>query len=246
MNNFMRQHTDRRTLINIHSKVYGCIRLPANFGNISEEELFEKYQAACMNIPRDLGPRPIRANNSTGRQGAERVAQFLNDQLVYLEALILEIHSLQEKLAAVLGGFHTDEINTYELAGFPTDISLPIRLNPVAAYYIRVLARFRLAQVDFSFVSESVETILEAFGRVYRGEHNPVMAMSRRDLDDLATQWRACESVYLAIDLEYFKLNNGAYENNTLFYKDQETVRQHQRLYGNPWAAPPTNCFGPL
>lgn len=265
MNNFMKNPA-RRTLINVNSKAYACIQLPPSFGNISEEELFARYQAAFMNIPRayldsvtvgdhkylapenaeDLGPRPVRSNNSTGRHGAERVAHFLNDQLLYLEALILEIHSLQEKLAAALGGFHTEEINTYELAGFPTAPSLPVRLNPVTAYYLRVMARFRLAQVDFEFVSELVETVLEAFGQVYRGEQYPVVDMSRRDLDDLAVQWRACESVYFTIDVEYFRLSTGGHEKNTLFYRDQETIRQHQRLYGNAWVSPPTTCFGPL
>ncbi|POS77652.1 hypothetical protein DHEL01_v203958 [Diaporthe helianthi] len=231
------------------SKVFGFIRLPANFGNISDEDLVARYQAACRNIPQDLGPRPVRANNSAGRQGAEQVALFLNDQLVYLEVLIKEICSLQEKLSAALGGFHTDEVDTYAISGFPTDGSLPVQLNPVAAYYLRVTARFRLAQVDFEFVSELVETILEAFGQVYRGEQYPAVDMSRKDLDDLATYWRTYESNYLALDLDFFKLSTGGYGQNTLFFKDQETVRHHDRLYGNAWVFPPapsTNCFGRL
>lgn len=247
-------------LINMHSKAFACIQLPPDFGNIAWEDLVTRYQEACINLPRahvdsaTIGPhsrdqppfteqlpdRPTRPNTSAGLRGARQVCAFLHDQLMYLKVLIEEIHDIQDKLGHALGGFDTDEIDTHKIAGFG-DSSLPPQMTPLAAYYLRAMIRFRMAQVDFEFVSNLVEQVFEAIGQVLRGTMAPAVAMSRNDVDELSTQHGAWESVYLEINLDFFELSSG-FSENTLFYKDQQTLREFKRARARMWTPPNAIC----
>lgn len=240
-----RQPSAQSMLVNMNSNVFACIQLPNNFGHVSSEDLTGKYEEALIDLSRahvnavtvgplgnasppnaaPLPPRPIMPNNSAGQRGARQVCAFLNDRLLYLKMLIEEINQLQEILHPELGGFDTEEINIYHLVGF--DSSLPPRLNPLAAYFLRAVVRWRMSQVDFQITSHLIEEVLGAIDQVRRGIRAPADG-SRIDANELSTQLKAWQSLYLEINLGFFALSSGFTE-RTLFYRDQQGLREFKR-----------------
>lgn len=234
-------------LINMNSNVFACIQLPDNFGHVSQEDLTCRYEEALIDLSRahvnavtvglqgnvsppnakPFPPRPIMRNNSAGLRGARQVCAFLHDRLLYLRMLISEINQLQDILHPELGGLDTEEINIYQLVGF--DSSLPSRLNPLAAYFLRAVVRWRMSQVDFKITSHQIEEVFDMIRQVRRGVTAPaVVDVSRIDANELSTQHGAWESLYLEISLEFFALSSG-FSDRTLFYRDQQGLREFKR-----------------
>lgn len=243
-----RQASAQSMLVNMNSNVFSCIQLPENFGHVSLEDLTGRYEEALIDLSRahvnavtvgPLGnvsptnaapfpPRPIMPNNSAGQRGARQVCAFLHDHLLYLKMLIEEINQLQEILHPELGGFDTEEIDIYHLVGF--DSSLPPRLNPLAAYFLRAVVRWRMSQVDFQITSHFIEEVFEVIDQVRRGIRAPaVVDASRIDANELSTQLKAWQSLYLEINLDFFALSSG-FTKRTLFYRDQQGLREFKRM----------------
>ncbi|KAI7776498.1 hypothetical protein LA080_005327 [Diaporthe eres] len=235
------------TLVNMQSNAFSCIQLPANFGQHSWEEINSLYEESILDLPRSLvhavsigefsqanppmmhpqPARPIIPNTWQGKVGGPRICAFLHDRLVYLALLITEVIDIQNLLHLALGGFDAEEINIYHAVGLDfSDLSRP--LNPLAAYFLRALVRMRMSDVEYRLVSKDIEQILETIAHVHRGLLAPAVRMSSRDQDELLTQLRAWESVYLDIQVKWHELCSGFYE-STIFHRDQQRRREFKK-----------------
>jgi hypothetical protein len=250
-----RDHSPQAKLINLRSNVFEVITLPNGFGMIGPEELAAEYNWACMNLPpayidaathgpyshelpwgtQPLPPRPVRPDTTGQLRGGQYVCAFLHDQIVFLKAIIEEIYQIQDRLSIVLGGFDTDEIDTYELVGLGAPLPLPPQLNPTSAYYLRAMVRFRLAMVDFKLVSRVVESVLGTIDQVIRGVLAPAVRTYTFAPDELVTQHKAWETLFLEVSMDFFELESGFGE-KTLFYRDMESIRSFQKAQTAAWA----------
>lgn len=235
------------TLVNMQSRAFACIQLPANFGHYSWQEVNAHYEQAIMDLPRPLvrqvstgffshvnpplvsalPARPVTRSTFHGLVGGPRVCAFLHDQMSYLKALISEINHIQELLHEALGGFDTEDEDPCHAVGL--DFSDPTReLNPLSAYLVRALVRMRMAHTDYELVKSTVEKVLEALAQVNRGLHAPAVRMSNNHKAELEVQLRAWESVLCEIQLEWFTLCNGLSPKN-IFFRDLQRRRQFKQ-----------------
>lgn len=235
------------TLVNMQSKTFACIQLPANFGQHSGEQINSLYEEAIIDLPRPLvnevsigsfsqvnppmvnllPARPVIPNTARGKEGGPRICALLHDRLFYLTSLIEEVHQVQNLLHQALGGYDTEEYDPCHAVGL--DLSGATReLNPLAAYFLRALIRMRMSAVEYNLVSNDIKTILEAAAHVHRGLLAPAVQMSPTDMDELQTQYMAWECLYLEIHMKWHELCSGFTE-HTIFFQDQQRRRQFKR-----------------
>lgn len=235
------------TLVNMQSRAFRCVELPANFGQYSFQEINAHYEQCILDLPRTLvnevsygefsqvnppivsplPARPVMPNTSQGVEGGPRICALLHDRMVYLKSLIAEIYRLQDLLHEAMGGFDTEDVDPCEAVGLNlADPSHP--LNPLAAYFLRALVRMRMASVDYEIVKHDIETILETIAQINRGLLAPGVRMSRREKAELEMQYRAWESVHIDIQLEWFKLCNGL-STRSIFHRDLQRRREFKQ-----------------
>lgn len=235
----------RDQLLNMRSfDVFRCVQLPDNTGQHSWAEMLSFYNHEMIDLPTLLveavstgqfsevnpsgaGPfpaRPTMPNTAQGTVGGARVCALLQDRLLYLKSLIAEVRNIMDLLHLALGGFDTEEYDPAAVVGLNLADASP-QLNPWSAYLLRALVRMRIADVDFRVVSRDVESILQRATDVHRGVLVPAVPMTPNDMSELAHQYRAWESIYLEIDVEWFGLCSGIGE-RTIFYRDQQRRRQ--------------------
>lgn len=235
------------TVVNMQSRAFRCVELPANFGQYSFQEIIAHYEQSILDLPRTLinevsygefsqvnppmvsghPARPVMPNTSQGLEGGPRICALLHDRMVYLKLLIAEIHQLQDLLHEAMGGFDTEDIDPCEAVGLNlADPTHP--LNPLSAYFLRTLVRMRMASVDYQIVKNDIETILDTIARINRGLLAPAVRMSRREQPELEMQYRAWESVHIDIQMEWFMLCNGLSTRN-IFHRDLERRREFKQ-----------------
>lgn len=235
------------TLVNLRSKAFRCVELPANFGQYSFQEINAHYEQSILDLPRplvnevsygkfsqvnppivsSLPARPVMPNTSQGLEGGPRICALLHDRMVYIKSLIAEIYHLQDLLHEAMGGFDTEDIDPCDTVGL--NLADPSQqLNPLAAYFLRALVRMRMSAVDFQIVTNDIETILGTIAQINRGLLVPGVRMSRREKAELEMQYRAWEAVHMDIQLEWFTMCNGLSSRN-IFHRDLKRRREFKQ-----------------
>lgn len=162
-------------------------------------------------------------NTSQGARGGRHIYALLHDRMHYMILLTQEICQIQELLHEAMGGYDDEQHDLHTVMGL--DFSAPPQsLNIGAAYLLRAIVRMRIAHCDYQIVLADVNKILETIAQVHRGLLAPAVHMSANDMAEVLTQLRAWESVYLDIQVEWFKLCEGFTERK-MFYRTMQRRR---------------------
>lgn len=205
-----RQFSETSRLVNLASRAFQGITIPAHIVQHSWLEINRSYEIAILDLPRLLvqevtvgiysqqrpfwiAPLPNRAQmpNTTARTvGGEQICALLHDHLSFLILLIEEVRQLAGITRETLVHL-TDNTQT---------------LHPIAVHMFRAHLSTRCARTDFQRVAQDFERIMNIIFEVYEACINPAVALIHNNLFELENQLRGWHSTYLEILDEWASL----------------------------------------
>ncbi|KAI3394103.1 hypothetical protein diail_3227 [Diaporthe ilicicola] len=194
-------------LVNLQTLVFEGVadRLPANFGQPSEQEINAEYEQALVDIPRRLVNDMLRTVESVVG-GSAKICAFLHDRYLFLDALTDEVRHLSDIMYDLLGGEDWEEYPFKHIWIYYTQTNKP--LDPLAVHFLRALIRIRIALADFQRVARDVEIMLGTIAQIHRDCLDPSTAFFHTDIVELGTQLRSWEAVFQEVYVDWFGVWN--------------------------------------